>query len=78
MNVGINGVPADQWGTWCLHGKRIVEPNPAQPLDCFNTGRVVDPWPCTECTYEQFAQDMADEQAAYEAERWAEYRALTA
>lgn len=27
MSDLINGVPAEQWGTWCEHGKRVVEPD---------------------------------------------------
>lgn len=78
MAEPINGVPVDEWGTWCAHGKRIIEPDPGQPLTYENTGRVVDPWPCTEpgCTLEVFERDMAEEAAEYERERWAEYWAL--
>ena len=76
----INGVPADQWGTWCKHGKRIVEPDPTDPEPNYPRGRIVEPWPCDAdgCTREQFERDMAEEAAAYEAERYEEYlRAVT-
>ncbi|WP_033338893.1 hypothetical protein [Catenuloplanes japonicus] len=77
----INDVPADRWGTWCTHGHRIVEPDPNAPWLNEHTpkSRIVDPWPCTAdgCIRAQFETDCANEEAKYERERWAEYRALT-
>ena len=72
-----NGVPASQWGTWCQHGKRIVEPDPTAPelAPGYPKGRFVEPWPCdaSGCTREAFERDMAEEEAAFHAERHAEY-----
>lgn len=75
MTASINGVPTRQWGTWCQHGKRIIEPDPTQPLDHTNPGRVVEPWPCIAdgCTLASFEQDMADEEADYWAFLWDEH-----
>lgn len=120
----INGVPADQWGTWCEHGKRVVAPDmdvvyeAVSMLACpyrqgtgicvtgcrtepacmtgepssggspsmtgwqvqanYPPGVPVDPWPCDAdgCTPERFEKDMAEAEAAYEAERWADYERL--
>lgn len=69
----INGVPADQYGLWCQHGKRLMVPDPADTSDYPRTV-FADPWPCTDgCTPEKLAADMQAETDAYEAERWAEY-----
>ncbi|GAA2608312.1 hypothetical protein GCM10010399_43940 [Dactylosporangium fulvum] len=71
-NRTINGVPADQWGTWCAHGHRIVEPDPNAD---FPRGRVVDPWPCDadDCTREQFEADMEAAEAEYQADLWRDH-----
>lgn len=64
----INGVPEDKWGTWCAHGKRIVEPLPDRdPADPYPAGRIVDPWPCDAegCTREAFERECAEEEAEY-------------
>lgn len=77
----INGVPADQWGTWCRHGKHVVLADPnREPDDQYPTGVIAEPWPCDApgCTAEQFAADMQTEADAYEAERWAEVRSMGA
>ncbi len=77
MTTTINGVPADQWGTWCPHNIRIVEPDPNALYDDYQFGRIVDLWPCDQgCTREQFERDLAEGAKAYEADRWAEYRHL--
>lgn len=69
----INGVPVDQYGVWCRHGKRILAPGPADMSD-YPACAPVEPWPCDEgCTLVQYEADVEAEAAAYEAERWAEY-----
>lgn len=74
----INRPPADQWGTWCGHGKRIIEPNPDQPLDHTNVGHVVTPWPCDaeECTLDAFEQAMDDAEFEQEQRQQTEYNAI--
>jgi hypothetical protein len=74
------GVPTDEeWGTYCPHGVKIVEkdPNRTDP-EGYPIGRIVEPWPCDRpgCTREQFEKEMREEAESYEAERWAEYRAM--
>ncbi len=80
MSGLINGVPADEWGTWCAHGKRIVEPDLTVPelAPGYPKGRIVTPWPCSAggCTQEAFEREMEEIDRECEMERWAEYRAL--
>lgn len=74
----INGVPADQYGTWCPHGKRIMSADPTDTSD-YPVCIFVEPWPCTDgCTPETVAAAMDAESAAYDAERWAEYYDMVA
>lgn len=54
----INEIPEDQWGVWCAHGKRIIEP--ANTDSDYPPGKPVDPWACSECTPEQFADEMTE------------------
>lgn len=70
----INGVPAEQYGVWCRHGKRILAPDPADTSD-YPRCIPADPWPCSEasCSLAQYEADMEEEAAQYEAERWQEY-----
>lgn len=73
----INGVPVEQYGMWCPHGKRIMVPDPADTSD-YPLCVFAEPWPCADgCTPEGVAAEMADEADEYEAQRWAEYRDLT-
>jgi hypothetical protein len=70
----INGVPADRYGTWCPHGQRIEVPDPDDTGDYPRTV-FAEPWPCTGgCTPQTVTTAMEEEAAAYEADRWAEYR----
>lgn len=76
MSESINGVPADQYGLWCQHGKRLLIPDPADTSDhpaCIPA----DPWPCDDkgCTLAKLEAEFEAEAAAYEQERWDEYRA---
>jgi len=70
----INGVPADQYGMWCQHGKRIMVKDPADASDC---PRLIfaDPWPCLTpgCTRERVEAELEEEALEYEQERWQEY-----
>lgn len=72
----INGVPVDQFGVWCPHGVRIMVADPADSSE-YPECVYVEPWPCREqdCTQQGYEAGMQEEVAAYEAERWAEYRA---
>lgn len=58
----------DTWGTYCPHGKRIVERDPDR-TDCegYPVGRNVDPWPCHEgeCTREAFERACQAEEDEY-------------
>ncbi len=73
----INGVPADQWGTWCAHNIRIVEPDPTDTDPDYPRGRIVDPWPCAAgCTREQVERDCAEGAAEANREAWDTYRAM--
>jgi hypothetical protein len=69
----INGVPADQYGSWCPHGKRIMVADPADQSD-YPVLVFVEPWPCDQgCTRFEIERQIEEEADAYEAERWAEY-----
>lgn len=72
----INGVPADQWGTYCQHGVRVVAPDPTDRSD-FPAGVVVEPWPCHAhgCTRESFDAAGEAEAEEYERARWDDYYA---
>jgi hypothetical protein len=61
----INGVPEERWGTWCRHGVRIVEPHPEDAGSDYPRGRIVNPWPCDQCTLEEFIQEMKQEETDY-------------
>jgi hypothetical protein len=65
-----NGVLAEVcdacWGTFCQHGIKIMEVTPeTQGKGLEREGRIVDPWPCPECTREQFEAELAEAEAAY-------------
>lgn len=50
------------WGSYCPHGEHIVVHDPAHTdEDGYPLGVVVEPWPCGECTREEF--EAAEEQA---------------
>lgn len=69
----INGVPADHYGSWCKHGKRIMVPDPVDQSD-YPVLVFADPWPCDQgCTRVEIERQIEEEAAEYEAERWAEY-----
>lgn len=62
----------EDWGTYCPHGKRIVEKDPDQADDPYQGGRIVQPWPCDEdgCTLEAFeAREKAREDEHWESLR---------
>lgn len=44
----------DVRGTWCPHGEHIVK-----------VERVVDPWPCTQCTLADFERDEKAREEEY-------------
>lgn len=74
----INGVPADQYGSWCPHGKRIMVPDPADESD-YPPLMFADPWPCAEgCTREEIERQIEAEADRDERERWAEYYDMVA
>lgn len=68
----INGVPRDQYGTWCPHGKHVLVVDPDDASDYPGT-ILADPWPCDNCTPEQLDAELAAEVEAYEQDRWNEY-----
>lgn len=71
----INSVPRDQYGVWCGHWKHIMV---ADPNDTSAHPGVIpaDPWPCTECTLEEFNVEMVAEAQRYDEERWDEWRSM--
>ena len=72
MNT-INGVPADQYGSWCPHGKRIMVPDPADQSD-YPALVFTEPWPCDQgCTRAEIERQVEEEAAEYEADQWREY-----
>lgn len=69
----INGVPADQYGLWCRHGKHVMVVNPNDTSDYPGTV-FADPWPCGQgCTPDSLAAEFEAEAEAFDDERWAEY-----
>lgn len=68
----INGIPIDQWGMWCAHGKHVMVADPNDGRE-FPDSIMADPWPCNECTPEQLAAAMREEEDEYNRERWDEY-----
>lgn len=61
----INGVPADLFGTWCPHDKRVMVPDPSDTSE-HPALLIAEPWPCNEgCSAEKLA-------AAYEQYPWGE------
>lgn len=70
----INGVPASRYGVWCAHGKHIMIADLADVSE-YPATVMADPWPCGDCTPEQFEAEMAEEAEAFERERWEEYHA---
>jgi hypothetical protein len=73
MKTEINGVPREQWGVWCPHGKHIVIADPADDSD-YPLDVAADPWPCTQgCTWEGYQAERAEEAAKADAEQWADY-----
>jgi len=55
-------VVPENWGAYCPHGEHVVVHDPEMLTDLGEPlGRVVEPWPCTDCTREQF--DEAQQQA---------------
>lgn len=65
MSEPINGVSRDQYGVWCQHGKHVMV---ADPYDQTDWPGVVpaDPWPCDQCTYEEYRSGMDAAARAYE------------
>lgn len=73
----INGVPRDQYGMWCEHGKHVLIADPEDTSD--HPAQIpADPWPCGSCTYSQLMADLKAEAEEYEADRLAEYNAIIA
>lgn len=69
----VNNVPVDHYGVWCPHGKHIMVADPAATDD--RPAMVpANPWPCSECSYEEFQAEMTTE--AHEAEQgiWDEWK----
>lgn len=58
-------VPAD-WGAWCRHGAHVVVRDPDGDDEWgYPTGMAADPWPCSLCTPDEFARDMAAHEDEY-------------
>jgi hypothetical protein len=73
----INGVPADRWGTWCEHGKRVMVPDPHRDLaDPYPAAVIADPWPCEApgCTPQRLEAELVAEAHEAGAEAMEEYR----
>jgi hypothetical protein len=69
----INGIPRDQYGMFCAHGRHIMVANPDGP-DGFPGLVFADPWPCLDgCTPERVIAKIEDEEEAYEKARLDEY-----
>lgn len=63
-----NGVLAEAcdacWGTFCRHGIKIVEVTPeTQGSGVHREGCIVSPWPCPECSQEEFEAELAQQEA---------------
>lgn len=63
-----NGVLAEVcdacWGTFCQHGIKIVSVTPeTQGMGLAREGRTVSPWPCPECSQQEFEAELAQEEA---------------
>lgn len=71
----INGVPRDQYGTWCAHGKHVLIADPDDTSDYPNTVPA-DPWPCGNCTLSQLEVELKAEAEEYEQDRLDEYNAM--
>lgn len=73
-------VPTDEeWGVYCPHGVKIVEKDASRTdVDGYPLGRIMEPWPCDRplCTREAYEEELRKEEESYQAERWAEYRAM--
>lgn len=68
----INGVPVEEFGLWCPHGKHVmvVDPNDNREFpDCV----MADPWPCNKCTPDQVQAELNAEVAEYDREQWNQY-----
>lgn len=76
MTNPINGVPRDQYGMWCPHGKHVLVADPEDTSDHPAT-IPADPWPCGSCTLSRLEAELKAEAEEYEQDRWDEYRALT-
>jgi len=68
----LNGVPRDQFGVWCRHGKHIVVADPDND-DPYQEGIPADPWPCGQgCTWETYLADREYELALHEQDQMTE------
>lgn len=68
----INGVPADRYGVWCRHDKHILVADPADTSG-YPACIPADPWPCDECTFEEFSAAMEAEALEAEEALWREW-----
>lgn len=48
----------DVLGVWCPHGHKIVWFPDNSP---YKVGRLSNPWPCPNCTYDEFEAEMLRE-----------------
>lgn len=60
----INGVPRENYGVWCHHGEHIMVVDPTDRADYPRTVPS-KPWPCSQCTFEEFVSDMDKEVDTY-------------
>jgi hypothetical protein len=68
-------IPED-WGAFCPHGAHVVVHDPDRVgNDGYPLGRMVDPWPCSQCTRGEFE---AAEAARFEEQlpSWEEWNGL--
>lgn len=59
-------------GVWCAHNVKILEADPESRLE-YPPLVPIEPWPCSDCTWEDFQRDEAEMEEEYYRERWQEY-----
>lgn len=73
QGLPINGVPREEYGTWCQHGKRLLVPD---PTDTSEHPRCIpaDPWPCSVpgCTLERLQEELRAEAQEGDGSLWSE------
>ncbi|MFB7461287.1 hypothetical protein [Streptomyces sp. NPDC056188] len=65
-NGALAEVCDDCWGVFCRHGIKILAVTPeTRGKGVSREGRIVEPWPCPECSQAEFETELDEEAAAY-------------